>query len=1176
LHVQEPSPHVDWTAGAVELLAEPQPWEARPERPRRAAVSSFGISGTNAHLILQEAPPAPTAQQALEAGASRAGVPVPVVVAAGSAGALRAQAQRLVDHLVARPEQDLIEMAWSLCTSRAALAHRAVILAEDQDQALVGLRRLAAGDPAAEVLTGRASSGDTGGVAFVFPGQGAQWVGMGRGLGEAFPAFAAAIAACEEALAPHVDWSLREVLTGEAGWWTERVDVVQPALWAVMVALAEVWKGLGIRPDVVVGHSQGEIAAACVAGGLSLADGARVVALRSRLVAQRLAGSGGMVAVAAAEDRARELIAPWPGRLGVATVNGPSSVTVSGELEAVGQLLAACEAGGIQASRVGVDYASHSPQVEAIRDELMAAVAGIEPRASEVSFFSTVAGGIVDTAGLDADYWYRNLRQPVRFDAAVRTLLGEGHQLFVEPSPHPMLVAAVRDTVEDSGGEGVAVGTLRRDDGGTVRMVRALADAWVQGAPVDWEPLVAAAPARPALVDLPTYPFEHARFWPTLAAEPAEPEAALLSVQWEPVPVPPRPPAGVGRWAVVGPDPSGLTAALRTAGLAVEEHADLASLAAAEPLPDVVVCPVTETAGGPADVGDVPEVARTVVLEGLGLLQAWLSDERFARSRLVVATRGAMDPGARAAGMVQAPVWGLVRSAQSENPGRFLLVDLDDADDGRCAAALLAAATGSDAEVAIRQGQPSIRRLVPAGPPLADQGFDPAGTVLVTGGLGSLGSIVARHLVERHGVRSLLLTSRRGPEAPGAEALVAALEDRGADVVVAAGDVADRDSLASVLTRTEVLRDRPLRGIVHTAGMIDDGVVSSLTPAQVDRVWRGKVAGAWNLHHLAGELELDLTAFVVFSSTAGQLGAAGQANYAAASAFLDALMDHRRALGLVGVSVAWGLWQQPSGLTDHLDATDLARLRRAGVIPLATPEALDLFDAALHHPPLVVATGLDLAALRQAATTEPVPGVWRRLIGTVGHLPTSDGPSEAADGADEGDALARRLAGATDTERLRILTEVVRAEAATVLGHARPEAIETDRAFKDLGFDSLTAVELRNRLNRRTGLRLATTVVFEHPTVERLSRDLMARLVPPSSLANGDLLAHLAQLEAGLTSDPPDEAVRRELREGLQRALARLRSEDGFRGRPVEEQLASADAEEVFDFIDRELGTAGS
>ncbi|MFD9910897.1 beta-ketoacyl synthase N-terminal-like domain-containing protein, partial [Streptomyces sp. NPDC059063] len=431
LHAETPSSHVDWSAGAVELLAEAREWP-RGEQPRRAGVSAFGMSGTNAHVILEEAPqeagPVESGDRTEEAPAGARPV-VPWLLSARDGRALRDQAAALVP---LAGEAEPVEVGWSLLTTRSRFEHRAVLTGAYAE----GLAALAAGEPAGQVVSGVA--GPVGRTVFVFPGQGAQWAGMGAGLLESSPVFAARMAECEAALSAFVDWSVTAVLRGEAGAPSlERVDVVQPASFAVMVSLAALWQSLGVEPAAVVGHSQGEIAAACVAGALSLEDAARVVCLRSRAIAA-VAGQGGMASVSAPVERVEELLAGWSGRAVVAAVNGPGQVVISGEADAVEEVVAECERRGNRARRIAVDYASHSPAMDVLEDELAAVLDGIVPRAGEVPLLSTVTGEFTDGSQMDGGYWFTNLRSTVRFAQAVEKLAAEGYGTFVEVSSHPV------------------------------------------------------------------------------------------------------------------------------------------------------------------------------------------------------------------------------------------------------------------------------------------------------------------------------------------------------------------------------------------------------------------------------------------------------------------------------------------------------------------------------------------------------------------------------------------------------------------------------------------------------------------------------------------------------------------------------------------------------------------
>ncbi|MDX3232326.1 polyketide synthase, partial [Streptomyces sp. ME19-01-6] len=503
LHVDQPTPHVDWESGAVELVTERLAWP-ESDRVRTAAVSSFGVSGTNAHVILEQAPADEPEAAAEPAPVALTGA-LPWPVSARSAAGLRGQAARLRTFAAEREDAETAGIGWSLASTRAGLEHRAVVVADTQDTFLSGLGAVAAGGPAAHVVSGETSGAPTG-VVFVFPGQGSQWVGMASELLDCSPAFADSIERCAGALAPHVDWDLLGVLRNADP--LERVDVVQPVLWAVMVSLAQMWRSLGVQPSAVIGHSQGEIAAACVSGALSLEDGARLVALRSQAIAKELAGQGGMVSVAASVERVEELLAGRDG-VWVATVNGPAATVVAGRPETLDEVVAAAEGVGVRARRVAVDYASHTPHVAGIRERLLELAAPISPRAGEVAMYSTVTGAPVAGEGLGAEYWYRNLRERVLFHDTVRALMDRGDRVFLEVSPHPVLAAAIQEAGHAADTDVVAVGTLRHDEGGPRRVLTSLAELWVRGVEPDWKAVFGGA----APVDLPTYAFQRDHYW---------------------------------------------------------------------------------------------------------------------------------------------------------------------------------------------------------------------------------------------------------------------------------------------------------------------------------------------------------------------------------------------------------------------------------------------------------------------------------------------------------------------------------------------------------------------------------------------------------------------------------------------------------------------------------------
>ncbi|HWH94448.1 MAG TPA: SDR family NAD(P)-dependent oxidoreductase [Baekduia sp.] len=1684
LYAEEPSPHVDWASGQVRPLAEPVAWP-RGERPRRAGISSFGISGTNAHLVLEEAPVAPRPPVVAP---RREGTPpvgraavLPFIVSGSTDAALAAQAGRVRELAMAHPQPDPLGLAGSLALGRARLTHRAIVLAPGLEALAQQLAAVERGEAAADgVVHGVARREPR--VGFVFPGQGGQWPGMALDLVAQSPVFAEHMEACARAIAPHVEFDLMGVLRGEPGQPTlERIEVVQPALFAVMVSLAALWRSFGVEPAAVAGHSQGEIAAAHIAGGLSLEDAARIVCVRSRCLAE-IEGGGGMMAVALPARDFEERAKAWSGRITIAAVNGPASLVVSGDPEALDELERGLEADGIWRRRIGSTVAGHSPHVEVAREEMLSALADVAPRPSDVPVYSTVTGELAATEAMGAEHWYRNLRQTVQFEPAVRALAAAGVDVLIEIGPHPVLTAPALEILESEREGGVAaLGTLRRDEGGLDRFVAALAEAHVQGVPVDWEPLLAGAER----VELAPYPFQRSRYWLspgggrqdagalgqaaaehpllgamvpvaggggllltgrlslesqpwladhaalgtvllpgtaflelalhaaaqtdtpvieelTLAApltfgEDADAVALQVTVsapddggrrrvavwsrpdggdaEWtehasgtlvadeQPAPRPaPRPigareidpedayarlleagyeygpafqglrsivragstmhaevalaedqegraqdfgihPAlsdaalhaamlagldgaddgpptpeipfsfagvrlhqrgasalrvevsgGQRTWRILATDPDGapvwsidalqtrpldasrlvarrgdddglfavewsplpepppaaLSAAVLGEHVPLEDAGDaaiarfadldglLAAIAAGEPAPEAVFV------GVDADDGPLPEGAHRCAARVLEQLQAWLAAEPLDGVRLVVVTHRALAVERERPDLRQAPVPGLLRSAHSEHPGRFALIDTDGG--GLPAAALAAALASGEPEIALRDGAllvPRLQRfrgdqtlatppgephwcvsvqtpgtleglrvarhpragerlaadevrvaihaaginfrdvgvtlglldggpdmqigyegagivtevgaavadlapgdrvmgliphafgpvatadrrhlakvpdgwssaqaasvplvfltayyglvdlaalkagdavlihgaaggvgmaavqiarhlgaevfatahprkwdtltglgldadhiassrtaefeeaflrstggrgvdivldslagplvdaslrLMPRGgrfiemgktdirdpdavardhPGVAYQAFDlretpperigemlaeivdrfelgvfahlpidtwdvrrapaafrvlrdsthtgklvfrvpqpaPAdGTVLVTGGTGGLGALLARHLVEREGARRLLLVSRRGEAAAGAAELTAELTALGCHVDVAACDVADRAALEQLLAG--IPAQHPLTRVVHAAGVLDDGVVTALDGERLRRVMTPKLDAALHLHELTRDLEL--SEFVLFSSAAAAVGSPGQANYAAANAFLDALAAARRAEGLPAVSLAFGLWERITGMSEHLATGDGLRAGPMDMLPLPDELGLELIDRARQaDEPLLAPMLLDLGKLGARARAGVLPSIFSALVRT---------PSRSAAGKT---SLARTLAAAPEAERERIALEVVRAQAAAVLGHASPEAIVEDRAFKELGFDSLSAVELRNRIAAATGLTLPATLVFDYPTPIAVARLLLDRV----------------------------------------------------------------------------------
>ncbi|WP_046496888.1 type I polyketide synthase [Streptomyces odonnellii] len=1345
LHVDEPTPMVDWSSGAVELLTEERPWPVREDAPRRAAVSAFGVSGTNAHVIVEEAP---AEEPAAEAERRPAGV-VPWILSAKTPEALADQARRLLAHAEADPSLTARDIAYSLALTRTTLDHGAVAVGTDRDELLDGIRALTEGTPLTIART-------PGRVGFLFTGQGAQRIGMGMELYAAHPAFAEAFDTICAHFDPHLERPLRDVITTGEG--LDDTAYTQPALFALEVALYRLVESWSITPDYLTGHSIGELSAAHIAGILTLPDATRLVTARARLM-QTMPPGGAMIAIQASEDEVRPLLKGREAEIGIAAVNGPTAVVISGDAEAAEEVAARLREAGRKTSRLPVSHAFHSPHMDGMLDDFRTTAKQLTYAEPTIPVISTLTGHLATGDDLRTpDYWTNQVRHAVRYHNALQTLQERGVTVCVELGPDAVL-SALAQNVFDSGRGGVTTAALlRRGRPEAETLAGALGRLHCAGVRPDWAAYFAGTGAR--RVALPTYAFQHERYWVEPAGAPADaaglglvpaghpllgaalrlggsdetvftsrlsrstappwlagqtrggvavlPESALVELAVragdeagcgsldellvaEPVvlpaeggihlqvrlgapdadgrreitfhsrpddaevpwtahahgvlgAVPGTPSPGLDQWppadaaetapeavyersagtgVVYGPEVRALTGLWRR-GRELFAEVRLPEGARAEPGPyglhpvllDAALLPLLTDAGPatvtawqgvrlyaagatglrvrltPCDDGtvavrlatpagqpvadiaavtvqplDLPALAAgaardhealfhldwtpyrlalsdapatdTVVerlrsadaadpvaslhattRRALELAQHRLADEENTDTPLTVVTSGAVstgpgepisDPGAAAA-------WGLLRSAQSEAPGRIVLVD---AEPGTDPALIAAVAASGEPQSAIRGGVVTVPRLSRTrrpGTTAEAPAFDPQGTVLITGGTGSLGSLFARHLVTSYGVRHLLLVSRRGEQAAGAAELASELTGLGATVTIRSCDVSDRDDLAALIAG--IPADHPLTGIVHTAGILDDGLVPAMTPERLTAVLTPKADAAWHLHDLTRGL--DLTAFVLFSSVAALVGGPGQSNYAAANASLDALAQHRAASGLAATSIAWGLWAEATGLTGGLSETDLKRIARSGLLPVPTAQGPALLDLALRAGrPDAVATPLDFGALREQPRISPV---FTSLVRRPARETVRDEAAETT-------TLAEQLAGLDEERRHEAVRDAVLDEIAGALGHSGSRGIDARRPFQQLGLDSLTSVELRNRLAARTGLKLPATLVFDHPDPDTLAAYLLTRLTGASGSGAADTEAsgtvdYAADIQLADDIRPAGEVVR--------------------------------------------------
>ncbi|MEU3628416.1 polyketide synthase [Amycolatopsis coloradensis] len=1178
----DPSPRVDWSAGEVALLAEAQEWRAGT-KTRHAGVSAFGIGGTNAHVLVSEAPPP------IESGRP-VSLPAPWLLSATGDSALRAVASGLLATAGGRDESDV---AFTLAT-RTALEHRAMLPSGD----LGALRALATGERRGRTVRAPATA------AYLFSGQGAQRAGMGKELSAAFPVFRKAFDAACQALGGQV----RDVAF-DGGELLNRTDHAQSALFAFEVALVRLLESWGVRAGAVAGHSIGEIAAAHVAGVLSLEDAGVLVAARGRLMAA-LPPGGVMIAVRAAEDEVAPLVGEFADQVAIAAVNGPRSLVLSGT-ESVTEAIAAQWPGS---TRLRVSHAFHSPLIDPMLAEFREVAAKLTYRSPESTLISGLTGRAITEVG--PEHWVRHARDTVRFADALNTVAAAGTGICLEIGPSAVLGRAAGAILP-------AVSTLDTTRG----TLEAVGELHTAGVPVSWRSVFADSGAR--RVGLPTYPFQRERFW--LDPQPRRSPAGAGHAMLGPALVAPDSPrivhggsAGVRThgWLadhVVG----GATLFPATAFIEIALHAgkqSLAELTIEAPLrldrtEDVALQVVvdgpridlyaqdsgdwTRHATGrlrPSDVFALPwkgewpppatepvDLSRAYAAREYGpafraVTGLWRDgDELFADVVLPEGVDGRfelhpvlLDAAVHTVALAEPPdaetrvpfLWGGVhvfapaaRRARVHcvrtGPGevrvelydptgvplalveslltrplpagsmmlyrpRWIPVPAARADDVRivdardedvrtvltglqdtlprgertvvvtrdatdpAAAAIFGLGTAASTEyrglvtvveagtevpmekvrelvggnpepqLAIRDGMPHALRITRT-TPASTRPIDPAGTVLITG---ALGGALARHLVSAHGVRHLLLVSRRGPAAPGAEELL----QLPADVRIAAGDIADPGFVRRLVDTC----DPPLTAVVHAAAVVADAALTAQTTAGLDTVFRPKADAARVLHEATRRLPL--SAFVLFSSLAGTFGNAGQANYAAANRYLDALAVRRRAEGLPATSIAWGLWDLEIGLGSRIPDAARHRIQASGVAALTLEQGLALFDAAIGHAePVLIAARLDPSAL-------DLPPI---AVEISGRAPRPAPPSPD-----------RRWPEQPSDQELR---DLLRVELAEVLGHPDPGAIPEDKPFTDLGLDSLAVIDLRTRLRELTGLELPARVLFDHPTVTELA-----------------------------------------------------------------------------------------
>ena len=1149
LNFTEPNPEIPFDNLPVRVAQTLTPWPANGGRAV-AGISSFGMGGTNAHAVLTEAPQVRVAAEPGTAPDRAELLPL----SAHSPEALAALADRYQSALAS--EVGLADLCYTAGARRGHLEHRLSVVADSPAAMSESLAAYRQGQSRPGISVGQCRPGQRPAVVFAFPGQGSQWHGMGRRLQAEEPVFREALAACDRALQPYLGSSVLEALAKDE----ELTDIglIQPAIFAIQVALAALWRSWGVEPTAVVGHSMGEVAAAHVAGALSLEDAARVICTRA-LMLRTVRGRGTMMTAELSPAEAQELIAGRERQVAIAASNSHRSTVLSGDQTVLAELMAVLQQRDRFCRWVDVDVAAHSPQMDALVPALRAGLAGLRPTAPAVPIYSTVTGDLLTGRLSDPDYWAENLRSPVHFSAALRRLLDGGHDTVVELSPHPVLLTAVREDAQDMGRSCTSLPSMRRDDGGRATALASLGALYTLGQPVAWEHLY---PSGSHCVAAPTYPWQRVHSWldvGTISAPPHGAGAELLQQipggtteaaglrdrmyqpRWQPASIPPvrdgsSRPVEAGSWLILSD--GGITA--DTLRDHLESHSQTCVLVEAsldnqdferltpdsyrlDPAQPEHFRRLLEDAFGderppcrgvvhlwdllaapPADTS--PESLESATTLGpvsvLHLVQALARAGWPAPPRLWLVTRGAQmtETDTEHVSIAEAPVWGMARTIDHEHPElRCTCVDLSAGGGPEEVPEIEALfrevwADDRDGDVALRGGRRYVERLTRYdGPePAETASFKGDATYLITGGLGALGLVVARWMAE-HGARHLVLMGRGGASA-SVQKTLDALRAAGTEVTVAQGDVAKADDAAAMLESIAESMP-PLRGVVHAAGIADDAILQCLDEAKLRKVMAPKVQGAWNLHALTRDADLDL--FVLFSSAASLLGPPGAANYAAANAFLDALAWYRRAEGRPALSVNWGPWAELGFFTRSELQSYFAQY---GVEAMPAAECLRALSSLLARS-ATQAVVLDIDWARWQPDVQPP------LLAELGVVPAGDKP-QGGTAPGPGSGLRDALQGATAEECQRLLESYLCELAAGKLG-LTPSTLDIRAPLNSLGVDSLIAVELRMQVERDLGIVVPVTRLLQGPSVASLA---------------GWLRDHLPAVAAGTSATQPDGA----------------------------------------------------
>ena len=1113
LHFRKINPHVEWGGLPVVLPLEKRAWK-RGKGPRLAGVSAFGFSGTNAHVILEEAPASARRDPSDER---------PLHILALSARiepALRRCVDRYVEELDSS-DAGVGDICFSANAGRSHFAHRLAVVGKSTDDLRLKLLESAG--------AGHFGAREDVAPVFLFPGQGAQYAGMGKELYDTHPAFRHTLNRCAQILEHHLSAPLTDVLWGNATHLLHETACCQPALFAIEYAVAELWRSWGIQPSAVLGHSVGEYVAACIAGVYSLEDGLEFIAARGRLMSGA-GGSGGMTAVFASEERVREALSDLTDRVSLAALNAPEGVVASGYTEALEIVEQRLRNQGVRVQRLNVSHAFHSPQMDEIADPFAAVAAKLKIRSPQIMWVSSATGNLMGpNEAANPDYWRRQVREPVRFHSAMETLSRKGKSMFLEAGPGRALCALGRQSIGAQ--DHVWLASLQSGRNDWEPMLESLARLYTAGADVNWTAFD--RDYHRNRVALPTYPFERQSYWfespqparPNPPAVTVEPEAevpadplgsSLFRLVWEPLDSVASYREVAGEWLIVA-DRSGVArdlesrlSAMGASVSLVDPSNDLRRVASAAAWTSVVFLPALDMPAA-ADLSSetLEKAQRETCGALLDLVHGLAAGASTHALQLWLVTRGAQAAAENEnVEIAQATVWGVAQAIAEEYPQwNCRCVDLDPAKTEMPATNLFdeLRVVGAEDDVALRNAKRLAMRVVPetSFPPAIHNSVPISGdsTYLITGGFGAIGRQVVRWFIEQ-GARNLAIAGRSAPS-PEALELIEWAESRSARIKVWPADISRQDDVHRMVDEIADTMP-PLRGIIHAAGVLDDELLAKQSWERFASVFAPKVLGAWNLHRVTHRLPLDF--FVMFSSVAGIMGAPGQANYAAANAFEDSLAKYRCGLGLPGTSIAWGAWSQGMGASESLQR----RREDMGIHTMSNSDSLQLFSWILAAKPAYIVAGrfdLNRFVARRAS---------KALSARFSHLISA--PVERG-GTDKPDILSR-LAGQSPAAGTIVLRNYLQDLAIRVLGFAPGRTIDFTQPLQEMGLDSLMAVEFRNALSLSLKRNLPTTLLFSSPALDDVTQfvagllwktDEQATETPVSSTTT-DLIDHIEEL----------------------------------------------------------------